>query len=60
MRDSEQEDRNDGDSTFGIMTNEPPFDWQLKASSEGIPIKKRPCAPAFRGNPAPEVEGRPR
>lgn len=26
-----REDRNDGDSTFGIMTNEPPFDWQLKA-----------------------------
>jgi len=26
-----REDLNDGDSTFGIMTNEPSFDWQLQA-----------------------------
>ncbi|CAE7294188.1 cbh [Symbiodinium pilosum] len=26
-----REDLNDGDSTFGIMTNEPTFDWQLQA-----------------------------
>jgi len=26
-----REDLNDGESSFGIMTNEPPFDWQLQA-----------------------------
>ena len=25
------QDLNDGQSTFGIMTNEPTFDWQLQA-----------------------------
>ena len=46
MQDPEPEDLNDGDSTFGIMTNEPSFDWQLQASGES-PIKIGQRLPAL-------------